>query len=234
MVATTTEAHDLVDGVMAATAAEFGRVAEKTSDSQHTAMTTLKDETVAEMEGALVFVLSVSGLALVLGIGLAVLLSRAVAGPVTRMAAAMKDLAGGNRDVIIPGLGYRDEIGSMAEAVQVFKNNAIEKERLEAAQEEQKRRADEERKLALRKMADSFESQVGTVVDAVTSAAVQLQASSRQMAATATETSAQATSVAGAAWETGIGQCPDRCRGGRGTLRLDQGNRPAGGALPTP
>ena len=135
-------------------------------------------------------------MALVLGIGLAVLLSRAVAGPVTRMTAAMKDLAGGNRDVIIPGLGYRDEIGSMAEAVQVFKNNAIEKERLEAAQEEQKRRADEERKLALRKMADGFESQVGTVVDAVTSAAVQLQASSRQMAATATETSAQATSVA--------------------------------------
>src|SRR4051812_32990923 len=115
------------------------------------------------------------------------------------MTAAMKDLAGGNREVNIPGLGYRDEIGSMAEAVQVFKDNAIEKERLEAAQEEQKRRADEERKLALRKMADSFESQVGTVVDAVTSAAVQLQASSRQMAATATETSAQATSVAGAA-----------------------------------
>ena len=51
VVATTTEAHDLVDGVMAATAAEFGRVAEKTSDSQRAAMTTMKDETVAEMEG---------------------------------------------------------------------------------------------------------------------------------------------------------------------------------------
>jgi methyl-accepting chemotaxis protein len=199
VVETTAEAHDLVKGSMAATAAEFGRLATRTSDSQHAAMTRLKDETAAEMEGALVLVLSVSALALVLGIGLAVLLSRAVAGPVTRMTAAMGDLAGGNLSADIPGLGYRDEIGSMAEAVQVFKNNAIEKERLEAAQKEQKRRADEERKLALRKMADGFEAQVGTVVEAVTSAAVQLQASSRQMAATATETSAQATSVAGAA-----------------------------------
>ena len=184
---------------MAETAEEFGRLAQKTSDSQRAAMATMKDETITQMGGALVLVLSVSALALVLGIGLAVLLSRAVAGPVTRMTTAMKDLAGGNRDVIIPGLGYRDEIGSMAEAVQVFKDNVIEKERLEAAQEEQKRRAEDERKLALRKMADSFESQVGTVVDAVTSAAVQLQTSSRQMAATATETSAQATSVAAAA-----------------------------------
>ncbi|HYI70934.1 MAG TPA: bacteriohemerythrin [Skermanella sp.] len=199
VVETTAEAHELVKGSMAATAAEFGRLAARTSDSQHAAMTTLKDETAAEMDGALVLVLSVSALALVLGIGLAVLLSRAVAGPVTRMTAAMEDLAGGNLSADIPGLGYRDEIGSMAQAVQVFKNNAIEKERLESAQEEQKRRADEERKLALRKMADGFEAQVGTVVEAVTSAAVQLQASSRQMAATATETSAQATSVAGAA-----------------------------------
>jgi methyl-accepting chemotaxis protein len=199
VVETTAEARELVKGSMAATAAEFGRLAAKTSDSQHAAMTTLKDETAAEMDSALVLVLSVSALALVLGVGLAVLLSRAVAGPVTRMTAAMEDLAGGNLAADIPGLGYRDEIGSMAQAVQVFKNNAIEKERLESAQEEQKRRADEERKLALRKMADGFEAQVGTVVEAVTSAAVQLQASSRQMAATATETSAQATSVAGAA-----------------------------------
>jgi methyl-accepting chemotaxis protein len=197
VVATTAETHRLVNGTMAETAGEIGRLSRNTSDSQHDALAAMKDETIAKMKKALVLVLSVSALALLFGIAFAVVLSRAVAGPVTRMTAAMKELADGNRDAIIPGLGYRDEIGSMAEAVQVFKNNAIEKERLEAAQEEQKRRADEERKLALRKMADGFESQVGIVVDAVTSAAVQLQASSRQMAAT--ETSAQATSVAGAA-----------------------------------
>jgi methyl-accepting chemotaxis protein len=199
VVAATVETRALVKGTMPAIAGEFGQLAEKTSDSQRAALTTLQAETMADMDRAQLFVLTGSAMALVLGIGLAVLLSRGIAGPVSRMTAAMKDLAGGNRDVNIPGLGYRDEIGSMAEAVQVFKDNAIEKERLEAAQEQQKRRADEERKLALRKMADGFESQVGTVVDAVTSAAVQLQASSRQMAATATETSAQATSVASAA-----------------------------------
>jgi methyl-accepting chemotaxis protein len=55
--------------------------------------------------------------------------------------------------------------------------------------------------MALRKMADAFEGQVGTVVQAVTAAAIQLQASSKQMASTATETSAQATTVASAAEE---------------------------------
>lgn len=89
----------------------------------------------------------------------------------------------------------------MAKTLEVFKASLIEGDRLRVEQEAQKLRAEEERKMALRKMADAFEGQVGTVVQAVTAAAIQLQASSKQMASTATETSAQATTVASAAEE---------------------------------
>ena len=122
-----------------------------------------------------------------------------VSTPIRKMTEAMQKIAGGDKTVAIPALDRGDEMGAMAKTLEVFKASLIEGDRLRAEQEVQKQRAEEERKLALRKMADAFEGQVGTVIQAVTAAAVQLQASSRQMASTATETSAQATTVASAA-----------------------------------
>ncbi len=117
----------------------------------------------------------------------------------TRMAKVMEELAGGHMDADIPALERRDEAGAMARAMAVFRDNMLANEHLRQEHEAQKRQSEEERKLALRQMADNFEAQVGGVVETVTAAAVQLQAASRQMAAGASETSVQATSVAGAA-----------------------------------
>jgi methyl-accepting chemotaxis protein len=55
----------------------------------------------------------------------------AVAAPVARMTEVMRRLAERDTSVQIPGIGRRDEIGAMASAVQVFKDNAIERVRLE-------------------------------------------------------------------------------------------------------
>ncbi len=60
------------------------------------------------------------------------LISRAVARPIGAMTGAMQVLARGDHSVAVPALGQRDELGQMAEAVQVFKTAAIEKGRLEA------------------------------------------------------------------------------------------------------
>ena len=137
-------------------------------------------------------------LAIVIGL-LLILLRVLVSKPIGVLSQAMLRLAEGDLDIVVPMVNRKDELGQMGRVINVFKDNAIEKIRLEQGQEEQKRRADEDRRVALRGLADSFESQVGTVVDAVTSAASQMQSSSRQMASTATETSTQATSVASAA-----------------------------------
>ena len=128
-----------------------------------------------------------------------ILLRVLVSKPIGVLSQAMLRLAEGDLDIVVPMVNRKDELGQMGRVINVFKDNAIEKIRLEQGQEEQKRRADEDRRVALRGLADLFESQVGTVVDAVTSAASQMQSSSRQMASTATETSTQATSVASAA-----------------------------------
>ncbi len=62
---------------------------------------------------------------------LATLLSRLVIRPVTEMTGAMENLAAGNLDAEIPGQERRDQIGSMAAAVAVFRSNAVERARLE-------------------------------------------------------------------------------------------------------
>jgi hemerythrin-like metal-binding protein len=134
-------------------------------------------------------------------IAAALLIARNISSPIKHMTSAMHRLAGGDLKSEIPDQDSSDEIGEMASAVQVFKDNAIRVKRLEAEQEEQKRQAAEQRHAAMLQLADTFEQSVGGIIETVTSAATQLQASSTQMASTAEETSAQSTSVASASEE---------------------------------
>ncbi len=114
------------------------------------------------------------------------------------MTQAMSRLAGGDVEVEVPARGRRDEMGEMAAAVQVFKDNAIEKMKLEAENEENQRRAEKEKRQAMAAMADAFEASVGQVVNQVSSAATEMQSSSEAMSATAEEATRQASAVAAA------------------------------------
>ena len=62
----------------------------------------------------------------------AFLITRLIATPIQRLTAAMKELAGGNFDVVLPGLGRKDEIGDVAQAVETFKVKSAEKAKAEA------------------------------------------------------------------------------------------------------
>ncbi|MBM3555621.1 MAG: bacteriohemerythrin [Alphaproteobacteria bacterium] len=134
-----------------------------------------------------------------LACGLALAIGNGINRPLAGMADAMGRIAGGDLGTEVPAQDYRNEVGRMATALQVFKDNAQKVEEMRKAQEAAKAQAEADRKAALMKMADAFESQVGGVIGAVTSAATQLQASSNQMASTANQTSSQATTVAAAA-----------------------------------
>ena len=182
-------------------AAEFGQIIENLAKELTDNLAMLTSQNEQANQQATTLVLTVTVVALLLGGLSAWLISRGIVVPVTGMTGTMTRLAGGDHTVEVPALQNRDEIGDMGRAVQVFKENAIRVERMSREQEEQKRRAEEERQAAMRQMADAFEAQVGSVVQTVTSAAVELQASSKQLAATATETGAQATTVASAAEE---------------------------------
>jgi methyl-accepting chemotaxis protein len=126
------------------------------------------------------------------------LVTLSITGPLKLLRTCMGSLAEGNSAIEIPGLARGDEIGGMAKAVDVFKRNAQEMERLRISQEEQKRRAGEERRMALRRLADGFEGQVGSVIQAVSAATTQVQAAAKQMMSNAEQTTSEATSVSSA------------------------------------
>ncbi|MBT3359641.1 MAG: HAMP domain-containing protein [Rhodospirillales bacterium] len=129
---------------------------------------------------------------------IAVFTTRSIVNPINSMTGAMQKLAEGDLEIEVPALGRGDEIGKMAETVQVFKENGLKVKAMEAEQKEAEKRAEAEKKAAMNKMADDFESAVGGVVDQVSSAATEMQSSSEAMAATAEETSQQSATVAAA------------------------------------
>ncbi len=124
-----------------------------------------------------------------------------VSAPVRRMAGVMQRVAEGETDLPVPNAGERSEIGAMAAAVQVFKDNLVRTRALEQETALARASAEEQRKRAMREMADGFEAAVGGVIGMVSSSATELQATAQQMTATAGETAAQSTAVAAAAEE---------------------------------
>jgi methyl-accepting chemotaxis protein len=84
-------------------------------------------------------------LAFVIALVCAWIAARTISAPLKRMTSAMTGLASGNLATEVPGRGRGDEIGAMARAVEVFKQNAVERLRLESATEEQRREAEVDR-----------------------------------------------------------------------------------------
>jgi methyl-accepting chemotaxis protein len=102
----------------------------------------------AHTQTVAVATLAIGGsLAILLSILMGWLLSRAIASPISAMTSAMGKLAAGDHAVDVPAVGRKDEVGRMADAVQTFKDAAIEKVRLETEAAEQRRAAEEQRKV---------------------------------------------------------------------------------------
>jgi methyl-accepting chemotaxis protein len=160
------------------------------------------DATMAEQQSATA-ALAWNGAMLAIGLAVALfslwMVMRGIVAPLTTMTAAMMRLAGGDTSVEIAGARRRDEIGDMAKAVGVFKENMIEADRLRTAQEQAKARAADEQKAALHDMAHRFEAAVGGIVGAVASAATEMQSAAQSLSTTAEGASHQATAVAAAA-----------------------------------
>jgi methyl-accepting chemotaxis protein len=122
--------------------------------------------------------------------------------PVVRMTAAVSQMAAGNLDVVIPGAKRADEIGDMAKAIGVVRENAGQKARDEAeARIKQEQVAAGQRKADMIKLADDFEGAVGEIVDTVSSASTELEASANTLTATAVRSQELTIKVAAASEE---------------------------------
>jgi methyl-accepting chemotaxis protein len=148
------------------------------------------------------FSLALCSLALFLGIGIGFSTFRSIAPPIKAMTHAMETLAEGDLATIIPSTERTDEIGEMAKAMQVFKDNALQVEKLRRDQETAAARAAAERKEIMNDMADRFEAKVMGIVKVVSSSSSELQATAQNLSADAQQASDRATTVAAAATET--------------------------------
>jgi methyl-accepting chemotaxis protein len=157
------------------------------------------DATIGETE-RLILILAAGGF--LLGCVWAFFLGKGISRPMTAMCSAMRKLAAGNFEVVLPGLGRRDELGEMASAVEEFKVQAIARaERDAATQEAQNKAASEARRAELIRFADEFETAVGAIVANVSSSAVQLEAAAGTLTRTAETTQSLSSQVAGASEE---------------------------------
>ena len=144
----------------------------------------------------------VAGAAVLAGLLIAFLIARGIIGPLSGLTSGMRELAGGNFGVVLPGLERKDEVGDMAQAVETFKVKAAEKARYEAeARIKQDQIAAQQRKADMIKLADEFEHAVGEIVETVSSASTELEASAATLTSTAERAQELTTMVAAASEE---------------------------------
>ena len=189
--------RELIDGEMKAAAETIARNAEWVEAEISKDEEKVRAEAIATIETAELEMIIAGLVGVVVGITLAWLIGNGIAGPIGKMTVVMGRLADGDTSVEIEGADRSDEIGEMAGAVQVFKDNAIEKDRLEAEQVEEQAKRDE-RAQTMDRLTKDFDSSVAESLETVTSAAVEMQSTAESLTSSSEETSRQSQAAAAA------------------------------------
>jgi len=137
---------------------------------------------------------------LVVTAGLVYVIVTGITRPIVGLTFTMRTLADGDTSVHLSGTQRGDEIGSMSQAVEVFKENMITNAKMATAKEKEDA-VKEQQRIAVENMARQFETDVSAVLAEVSQASNSMQGTAESMAATAEETSKQSTVVAAAAEE---------------------------------
>jgi methyl-accepting chemotaxis protein len=134
-------------------------------------------------------------------VGLVVMVRRRVCRPIVELTGRMSRLAGGDVAAEIPGAERDDEIGAMASAVQVFKDNMIRADRL-AAEKEAENEVKMRRARVLDDLTGAFETKVGELLGGLSKASSAMEHTAQSMSSTASTTNRQAAVVAAASEQT--------------------------------
>ncbi|SFG64268.1 methyl-accepting chemotaxis protein [Methylobacterium gossipiicola] len=152
-------------------------------------------------ERAVALTLAVCAFGVILGLGGILFVLRGVTRPLARITEAMRTIAAGRLATPIPYADSRNEIGSIAASLAVFRDGLVEAEALRAEQRAGEAAAAARRTAMMQDMANAFEGAVSGIVGTVTSAATELQATAQTLSATATQTANQSATVATTASE---------------------------------
>ncbi|MDA9531663.1 methyl-accepting chemotaxis protein [Bradyrhizobium sp. CCBAU 25338] len=149
------------------------------------------------------FTIALAGLLAVLiaSAGMIVMVRRRVCAPIVGLTTRMTQLADGDVAGEIPGAERTDEIGAMAAAVQVFKDNMIRADRL-AAEKQAENDGKMRRAQALDDLTRAFEAKVTELVGGLSQASATMESTAQSMTSTAAQTNSQAAVVAAASEQT--------------------------------
>jgi methyl-accepting chemotaxis protein len=144
----------------------------------------------------------IAGIGIVLGAVVGFVIGQyGVAKPVRAIVGLLQQFAAGNYDLQIHGTDRKDEVGEVAKAAEVFKENGLARIRMEAEQKEAEKRSAAQRRADMMRLADQFEGAVGEIVETVSSASTELEASADSLTSTAERAQRLATVVASASEE---------------------------------
>jgi methyl-accepting chemotaxis protein len=151
-------------------------------------------------EQLLLWMQAAIAIAAVVIIALAWFIGAGIAGAIAKLTTSMRELAAGNKQIDVPGLGRKDELGGMASALQVFKDAAIELDSM-MAQKEIERKQAEDKARTMAAVTAKFQANIGQIVSSVSSASTQLQTTAQGMTTNAEQTSQNTSAVASASEE---------------------------------
>jgi len=181
---------------LAASSAAIGDQTDKINLALSQVRSDQSDKTGAAVQRTRTLVIVVAIVALVLGALLAWIIGTSVAGPIVKMTARMQSLAAGQLEAPIPGGDRRDEIGLMARAVEVFRNNATAVRTLERESAAQREQAEQARIQMMADLADRFDRGMAGVIGGVAGRAAQMGKSAEVLARVAERGRGLAESVA--------------------------------------
>jgi methyl-accepting chemotaxis protein len=163
---------------------------------------TASDQMTVEANSAIHLLYITAAVGLLVGLAIALWIGiKGLARPIADLKIVMEAFARNELKAAVPGIERRDEVGDMARTVEVFKTNAIEVERLKAGLEATEKRAAEQHKIDMKKLADDFEGAVGEIIETVSSAATELEASAGTLTSTAVRSQELTTMVSAASEE---------------------------------
>lgn len=191
-----------LDQVNASVAGKIEHEIDALLAAQDKAEAELSHDIAANVEAEIRIILIVAVAAIVSGLVAARFITGGITDPVKAMTETLLTLAKGNMNAEIPGMHRGDEIGQMAGAAQTFKNSLQEAERLRAGQAaEQQKQVDRAKRVG--ESVAKFEASSAQVVNIVTAAATELEATAQSMSSSSEKTTQQANTVAAAAEQTG-------------------------------
>ncbi|WP_417831085.1 methyl-accepting chemotaxis protein [Terasakiella sp.] len=138
----------------------------------------------------------------VIAVLLGAVTSRSILGPLRRVTQDMRLLGEGNTEIEVVDRQRRDEVGTMAKAVVIFRQNALDVERLTQQRLEDQKQEEEKRSASLFAMADTIESETGVVLEKVANHTKELSRAVGTMSGSAERVSAQAGDMAREAEES--------------------------------